>query len=143
LKLWVPQSQDQHDLVAHWVATKLRDVSDFGIEPKCIAISDGEFVVAAAVYHDYRDTDIQISFAADTARWATKSNIAAILRYPFASGCRRVTAICHPKNRRVRKLLTGLGFVHEGTLRDAFPTSHALLYGLTKKDFERGKYSTY
>ncbi len=72
--------------------------------------------MAVAIYNNYRySADIEVSFVAATPRWATQGNIRAMLAYPFVQlGVKRLSAITTKKNKRCRKLLTGLGFKLEG-----------------------------
>jgi RimJ/RimL family protein N-acetyltransferase len=80
-----------------------------------VADTEGD-IMAVAIYNNYRyDADIEVSFVAATPRWATQGNIRAMLRYPFVQlGVKRLSAITLKKNKRCRKLLTGLGFKQEG-----------------------------
>lgn len=108
----------ENEHVGSWIVDRidhfydLRDLDHF--ETIGVVASDGA-LMAAALYNNYTGTDIQITFAAATPRWATRSNIRAFLSYPFeTAGCARCTALIDRKNKRVRKLLEGLGFKLEG-----------------------------
>ena len=81
-----------------------------------VADGKGEKIMAVAIYNNYRHhSDIEVSFVAATPRWATQGNIRAMLHYPFVQlGVKRLSAITTKKNKRCRKLLTGLGFKQEG-----------------------------
>ena len=93
-------------------------------------------LIAVAVYTNYRGTDIELSLAATDPRWSTRTNWGVIFDYPLNQlGCLRVTSITTKNNKRVRKLMEGVGFVLEGKLRDAFaPRVDAFVYGMTKRD---------
>ena len=99
-----------------------------------IGVSDKDNkIMAVAIYNNYRhDADIEISFVAATPRWATQGNIRAILSYPFVQlGVKRLSAITTKKNKRCRKLLTGLGFRQEGVHPFAGENgATAITYGL-------------
>jgi len=124
------------DLVGEWVARRIPAVgTSEGWRPfRAIGVAEGRRLIAGAVFHAYSGPDIQISFAAESARWATRSNIAGILDYPFSIGCSRVTALCERKNKRVRKLLEGIGFKMEGVARRGFGRQDAMIYGLLSED---------
>ena len=94
---------------------------------------DGK-LAAVAVYHNYRQPDIQISFVSTTPRWAMPAAVRYITRgYPFDElGAKRLTAIVRKKNRRVRRFLEGVGFKLEGVHPRAFPDGDAMTYGLLK-----------
>ena len=73
-------------------------------------VDDEDKIMAVAIYNNYRySSDIEVSFVAATPRWATQGNIRAMLSYPFVQlGVKRLSAITTKKNKRCRKLLTGL-----------------------------------
>lgn len=104
--------------VSAWVAARV------GIEPvdfgHCVGIgvTDGEEMMAGFVYHDYRINQIEVSAAADTPRWAARSIIRELFRYPFEiAKVGRLQTVQAVGNDRARKLVEGLGFVHEGVAR--------------------------
>lgn len=133
---------DQNGEIALWVARNLGMQLDPHTSSAIGFMRNGE-LIAGALYTNWMDPNIELSFAATSPRWATKENIFTILSYPFLQlGCRRISAICKIKNKRVRKLLEGVGFVHEGRLRHwCQDGSHGLVYGLTKEDFFESKWS--
>lgn len=97
-----------------------------------IGFADDKQILAVAIYSNFRQHSIEISFVASNPRWSTKSNIRAVLAYPFRQlGVVRMTAITSKKNKRCRKLLEGVGFRLEGV----HPFAHdgkqaAVSYGL-------------
>lgn len=132
---------DPEEVIAEWVADRLPDPAMFMPPYRTIAVFRDDVIAAAAVFHDYRGPNPEISFAAETPRWATRDAISLILGLPFLNpATQRITAICHKKNKRVRKLNEGIGFKLEGVLRSAYPTGDGCLYGLTRRDFEEGRY---
>lgn len=96
-----------------------------------IASSYGE-ALGVAIFHNFRQHDIDVTFVAATPRWATPGNVRAILHYPFVQlGVKRMTATTSKNNHRARKLLIGLGFRLEGTHPFAHDGIHAVCsYGL-------------
>lgn len=101
--------------------------------------SDSGNIVGVAIFNNYRQNDIEITFITSTPKWATPGNIRAIIGYPFRQlGVKRMTAITDKSNKKSRKLLTGLGFVLEGVhpyaARDCTP---ACTYGLYAKNAEK------
>ena len=103
-----------------------------------VASNDGD-IMGVAIFHNYRQNDIEITFITATPRWATLGNIRGILNYPFIQlGVKRMTAITNKSNKKARKLLTGLGFILEGThpyaARDC---TAACTYGLYAKNAEK------
>jgi RimJ/RimL family protein N-acetyltransferase len=119
-------------------------VDSFGKAVSIGVVSDGK-LIAGAVFYNYRNVDIELAFAADSPRWATRNNINRILYYPFFQlNCKRITTLQNPDNLRCIKSSEGLGFVYEGALREAGNGgSDILIYGLTKTDYMKSKYYGY
>ena len=106
------------DELAAWAEANYPDCSPLPrpLTALGIASNDGK-VLGVAIYHDFSDNDVQITFVAETrSRWATKPIIRSLLHYPFYQlGAQRMTAITNKSNKAARKLLVGLGFKLEGT----------------------------
>jgi RimJ/RimL family protein N-acetyltransferase len=132
-----------HDAeVAAWVAARIPVRVSF---EKCAAIGvavDGK-LIAGAVFTNYRELahgkDIEVSFAADSPRWATRQNIRSIFSYPFTQlNCVRLTTIVSRKNKRARKLDVGLGFKLEGMVRKGYDGKYdAAVYGMLRSEADR------
>ena len=126
--------------IGDWVAQRLpivRDHRDFGPFTTMGVFDDRgtrPVLIAGAVFHRFRTFDMEITFAADTPRWATRGVIRAILDYPFNQvGCERVTTIVGRKNKRSRKLQKGLGFKEEGIVRRGYDgRQDAVIYGMLR-----------
>lgn len=130
-----PRNPSENALLARWASERL------GIEfdkYQTLGVLRGGQLAAVAVYHDYREGGVQISFVSDTPRWASREALRVILiDYPFDKlKVNRVTAVCRKKNKRVRRLLEGVGFKLEGVHRKGFPDGDACSYGLLKEDFK-------
>lgn len=120
--------------VGEWVARRIPHVGssrEWGAF-RAIGIARGDQPIAGAVYNNSRGFDMEISFAADSPRWATRGMVRAILAYPFVQcGCTRLTAVTAKRNKRARRLVEGLGFKQEGCLRRGLDgRQDAILYGL-------------
>lgn len=102
---------------------------------------DSGALVAGCIYHNYVEdyAGLEISFAADSPRWARRGVIRALLHYPFVQlGCRRVTTIIPSDNARAIRFNLGIGFVREGTLRHFYaPRRHGVVCGFLRSDFDR------
>ena len=72
--------------------------------------------------------------AADSPRWISKEIVRTILGLPYQMGMERITALVRKSNKRSRKLVEGLGFKNEGTIR--YPKENLILYGLLEKEFK-------
>ena len=124
---------NQDVALARWAGVKL-GIDDWG-PVRCIGVLRNFQIAGVAVFHQYRHPNIEISFVTQDPRWATRQNIAGILRYPFVTlGCKRLTAITGAKNQRARAFLSRLGFQQEGIHPDTFDSDDAVSYGLLRKD---------
>lgn len=124
------------DVVGELVRSRIPHMRDGEWGPfKALGVIRRNKLVGGVVYHGYRGFDTQMSCAFEGVGWALPGTVRALLAYPFETlGVRRVTAITGRKNKRARKLLEDLGFVHEGMARrglDGF--EDAFLFGLLKE----------
>lgn len=132
------------DFVGQWVVERiphLPSVADLG-PFKAIGVVNGGAMLAGVIYHNYlpAHASCEVTFAADTPRWATRGIIRALLSVPFQQyDCRRLGAITPHKGEAMEcRILQRLGFVREGTARQFFSeTSHAAIFGLLRDDFNR------
>lgn len=130
------------EAIADWVISHIPALRGSSFGP-CSAIgvegSNGG-QLAGVVYHDYQPAfaTIQLSIAAESPRWATKSIVTQILSYPFDQlAVRKVWAAVPHTNDRALRLIKGLGFVQEGVLKHHFGPSHAVMWRLLKEDYRR------
>ena len=122
--------------VAKWAGDRL-GISDWG-PCKAIGVMRHGDLAAAAVFHQYRHPNIEISFVVANPRWQTPGAVRAIMSYPFVQlDCRRLTATTEATNQRARAFLCRLGFNEEGYHPDAFSSGDAVTYGLLRKDAAR------
>lgn len=122
---------------------QLGSVSDFE-KSQAIGVLMGGELVAGVVYHDYRAPvgDIQLSVAATSARWASRSVIRELLAYPFEQlQCRRLTATVRSDNLRALKFDIGIGFRVEGRMRDYYGRGiHQIILGMLRDEWQFGNY---
>lgn len=117
--------------VARWVAYRL-GIFDFG-SCSAIGVVEKDVLIAGAVFHQYRHPDIQMSFASESPRWATRPTIRGVFRYPFLQlNCKRITCICPEENERAISQVERLGFVREGRHPNVFTTGAAISLGLQR-----------
>lgn len=101
-------------------------------------------LVAGVVYHSY-DQDcpsVEMSFAADTPKWLTRSLIHELMSYPFGTmGCKRVTG-CTPKRAKAaREFLDAFGFKREGVVRQGFSDDDAIISGLLAREWAASRFN--
>ena len=136
-----PKNAEQNSQIVAWTRGQIEHETDFGNQAQSIAAVRNGKIIAAVIYYNRRGVDCEVAFAASHPSWATKETIGVFLLLPFNQyGCKRITAVVHTKNKRVRKLLEGICFIHEGTLRHAFFPHNAQIYGLTAKDYYASKF---
>jgi len=108
---------------------KIKEMTTIGV------VNDRGKIVGAAVFHEYRGTDIQISCASESPKWISKKVLRAIFSYPFKQlGCRRVTVMTPSKHAHMRQLIDRLGFKQEGILRDAYQDDDCVVYGMLRSE---------
>ena len=88
----------------------------------CMGVFESGSLVAVMLYHNYsREAGvIEISGAAETARWLTKPVLHEMFAYPFDQlGCQNVVMRVSDKNTRLPRILTAYGFdsVHVPRIR--------------------------
>ena len=131
-----PSTPEENLALCAWVAQRIE-----GFVPgdaQCISVCSPTEILAVACYNNYYpNRDIEISFASDHPRWATKNSIRELLGYPFKQlNVQRVSARAPKSNKRTRKLMKGIGFVEEGKLRHAGRNNESLfIYGLLREDY--------
>ena len=129
--------------IANWVKSKT-DMNRQLIPGTFYAIgvvsdrNGGQFV-AGLLFHDYGKVGtggkIEVSMAAESARWAQKGIIRALLSYPFVQlGCHVLIATTSLGNKRTRKFLTGLGFEERGTIPNRPYADDTAIYALRREN---------
>ena len=140
ITLEIPKTEEENLALGQWIADRIPNFVPSSFMAMAF-FRKGEGIKAAVMFHNYRVTDCEVVFAADPAsKWASRDTINMVLRYPFTIGCNRLTAIARKDNKKVRKLLTQLGFKQEGKLRRADADKTDLfIYGLLQEEarFER------
>lgn len=132
------------DHVASWVAQRIPHVGraeDLGPYTTVGVLSeeDPPRIVAGAVFHNFipKYGHAELTFAADSPIWATKGVIRAILSVPFEQWhVRRLSMATPSKHARAIRLIEGLGFKREGTLRHFFADGmHAAVFGMLSAEY--------
>lgn len=129
----------QDQAVAAWVESRLRGISNGFGQYSAIGIEDSGKIIAGVVYHDYRRFSIQLSMASESPRWCSRKTLNILLGYPFNQlMVERITACTAKNNKRLRSLVTRLGFKLEGTLRRGHDgKKDLLLYGMLREEAAR------
>lgn len=125
----------QEGALFHWIDQQLgTSVVRDGSLITGVIIDDE--LVAAWVFHDYRGHMIDITLASISKRWCTRQSLRAIFNYAFnVADVMRFQAVCHRRNKKMRKLFRGLGFTEEGVLRKGFDGQRdAVLYSMLRDE---------
>lgn len=135
MRLFIAHDDIGHEYIAKWVSDRIPHVESFA-NMKTIGVMDriGN-PLGAVVYHEYRDNDIQMSCAADSARWLTRNILGKIFEYPFKQlECVRVTALAPFRNSHTRAFLEKIGFQQEGIMRRGFKDDDCVIYGMLREE---------
>lgn len=143
ITLEIPSTAEENAMLGLWMMQRIKN---FG--PKNFTtiafLERGVGIIACAMFHNYRNTDIEMSFAAEPGtghKWGQRDLINMVLRYPFDQlGCNRCTMIIRKDNKRARHTAQRLGFKQEGKLRNADVDGQDMfIYGLLPGEnrFER------
>ena len=124
---------DADDYLKHWTAKQI-GIDGFGPSVAIGVQRDGE-IIAAAVYHDLRQGQIEASIAATSQRWASRSVLHTLFAYPFLQvGAHRLLVTCDEANEKAMKMNSQLGFTQEGRLRQMYAPHDAVIWGMLKDE---------
>jgi RimJ/RimL family protein N-acetyltransferase len=121
--------------VAQWVHRQIPHMPTGFEDMAALSVWHEGEIRGAVIYHEYRGNDIQMSCAATSKKWLTKSVLRALFYYPFLQlKCDRVTAFVPKNNSGTRKFLESVGFKEEGNMRRGFITDDCIVYGMLKDE---------
>lgn len=144
ITLEIPKSPEENTLLGLWVMQRIPNFAPKNFSTMAF-FEQGVGIIAVVLYHNYRVTDIEISFAAEPgSNWAQRDLINMALRYPFDQlHCQRCTMIIRKDNKRARRGAQQLGFKQEGKVRRADVDGEDMfIYGLLPEEarLERKSY---
>lgn len=135
------QGEEGNRNMAAWVAERIPHMhgGDFG---PCVAggvVKDGR-LVAGVVFHEYQPTysTVQVSIAAEEARWASRAVLRAMFDYPFNQlGVDLLWAAMPADLPNVHAFNKRLGFKKEATLRRRYGGKrHAIIASMTRGEWQ-------
>jgi RimJ/RimL family protein N-acetyltransferase len=98
-----------------------------------LAILENGKIIAAAVFNNYQDSNIDMSVVFSRRIALTKGNLRALFSYPFKQlGVNRVSVRTRASNMGVRKQIRRLGFMPEGKKNQFYGNEAAIEYGLLR-----------
>lgn len=135
------------EMWARWAAQFIPHMhgGDFGPFARTIGVVNARnYPVGCVVFTDHMPEtgNIQVSFAATSAKWLTRNTITAILRYPFAQlGVKRLTAIVPPSATNATQFLIRMGWTREGCIRLGFGNEDAVIWGLLEREWRFNRFN--
>lgn len=140
--IFLPADPHQYSVLRDWIEKRVPHCAPLGEAALIACVRDGR-ILAVVAYNNLRGGNIELTFAADSPKWATRQTVDCMLGYAFRQvGVRRISALTSTKNVRAEKLLAGLGFKKEGILHDVFgEKQHASLYGMTRRWWQASKWN--
>lgn len=128
------------DLVADFVRERLGAHTRFVDGYTALGVVRGGQFCGGVVYHNYCalpfGSVVEVSFAFDDPRWASRQVLETICTYPFLNlDCSRVTAIVAKSNQRSRTVVEKIGFTREGSHPKGMDGKEAAIsYGLLREN---------
>jgi RimJ/RimL family protein N-acetyltransferase len=140
--------------VAAWVGWRIpvikrhleRDPASEPFGPaQAIGVLDNQNqLVAGVVFHNWNPDfqTVELSFAADTAKWLNRTVIQAMMTYAFDTlGCCRINATTPKTARDARRFIQKFGFRREGVATDGFgPGQDVIISRLLKREWLQTKW---
>lgn len=126
------------DRMLDWIGARIPgvDASNWRGFARAIGlVVDGE-IIAGMALGGWERGNIEVSFAADSPKWATRDTIRRMMAWPLVQlDCHRVTTRIAASNKRAIKFNEGIGFKREGLIRQGWgPDEDAVLLGLLRDD---------
>lgn len=108
-----------------------------------LGVVSHETLIAGVIYHNWSPEygTIEISGAADSARWLTRPVLYQMYEYPFEQlGCRMVIQRNSEHNERINSILRRLGFQEYRIEQVRGPNEAELVFTLTKDQWKANGY---
>ena len=122
--------------IAAWILERVPYTQN--LEPcRCIGFGKrGGKILYGGAFNEFRGRDVQYHAACDDPSVLTRSRIRLLFRYPFEQlGVERISCVIAGSNVRSRKVVEGLGWQQEGTVRQFYAAEEdGILYGILKSE---------
>jgi hypothetical protein len=124
--------------MADWIAARIPGVNPEFLRrntASCGVIVNTE-LVAGMAWSGVERGNVEITFAADSPKWATRETIARLMWGMFVKlDCHRVTTRIAASNKRALRFNEGIGFKREGLIREGWgPGEDCVLLGLLRSE---------
>lgn len=133
------------DSVAAWVADQIPHVSGFAPPYRTAAVFDrGHRLIAGVVFHDWikEAGTMQLSMAAISPKWATRSVLSGLFRYAFVTnGANKLWTATPHDNEAAIRFNAGIGMRQEAVLRHHFgPGRHAVIRSMLADEWRASRW---
>lgn len=124
--------------MAEWIAARIPGMNADNLR-RCAAFAgvviNGE-LIAGMAWSGVERGNVEITFAADSPKWATRETIRRLMWGMFVKlDCHRVTTRIAASNERAIRFNEGIGFKREGVIRKGWgPDEDAVLLGLLRDE---------
>lgn len=123
--------------VVDWVDSKIPGNPGFD-QPQGLGILQNGALACAVVFDNWRPATKSVfaSIAVENKTALTRGVLSAFFDYGFNHlGCKRITCLIDKNNEKSIKLCSRIGFIQEGTLRQAAPSGNDLLiFGMLEQE---------
>ena len=100
-----------------------------------IGFVENNKIIGAVLFTNYDGNNIYIHVAFDTPKCVNKKTIKLMFDYIYNQiKCKRATAQCDDTNARIKKLVEGVGFIREGTMRNMAGKNNLAVYGMLREE---------
>lgn len=137
--LWI--KKDNTGEIYNWIKSSLKDQDEFNND-LTIGIYFDKKLVAGICFSVYSKYNIYLTIYSNDKRWCSRRVINFVYEYCFnVLNRKKITCIADKSNRKIRKLLTMLGFRLEGVVKYGRLNGRpAFLFGLCFDDKARYKF---
>jgi RimJ/RimL family protein N-acetyltransferase len=140
--IWLKKDTDGS--VFKWVKENLKDRDEFNND-LTIGIYFDKRLIAGIVFSIYSKYNVYLTIYTENKNWCTRRVINFIYKYCFdVLSVKKITCIADKSNRKIRRLLTKLGFRLEGVVKYGRLNGRpAFIFGLCFDDDARYKFTKY
>jgi RimJ/RimL family protein N-acetyltransferase len=140
--IWIKKDTDGS--IYEWIKTGLKDGDEFHND-LTIGIYFDRKLIGGITFSIYSKFNVYLTIYTEDKSWCCRKIINFVYEYCFTVLCsKKITCIADKSNRKIRKLLTKLGFRLEGVIKYGRLNGRpAFVFGLCYDDDARYKFTKY